>query len=244
MTKIIDQFIFDKNGIQLLGEEDFNDSMLVVNITQDVSICVETTEKTFQLAIFPDKEFEDKNSYPLSELGSVVRSVLAEKREESQSTVQGEMEEEDDDFMKVVHLGYDDADTNAQYLLRLSTREQLRLYSNVTINDTLNGKPLEGEELSDYLRNEVLSEEGKGAETVETGKTEDSFRAFTVPVTFFGDDFTLCFSPRSITVKKGNDVCAIPPTTEYHIVFNAMLELLSDEGIKMLCDWLNGSTID
>jgi hypothetical protein len=237
MSKVIDQFIFDQNGIQLLGEEDFNDSMLVVNITQDLSIRVETTSKTFQLAIFPDREFDDKYCYPLSDLGSVVRRVLAEKAEKSQNAKSGEMQDDDDEFMKTVDFGLDDVDNNAQCLLRLSVREQLLLYPHVAINDTLQGERLEGEELSDYLLQEVLTEKLNDAKTDDAAMPDDSFRAFAVPITFFGDEFTLCFSPRVITVQKGNGELGITPATEFHTVLNAMFEFLSEEAQERASAW-------
>lgn len=117
---------------------------------------------------------------------------------------------------------------NAQCTLRLKVREHLRFYPHVEINDMLDGKPVSKEEEWDYIEQEVQME-GRNFENLD-----QHFTPFEVPITLFGDHFTLCFSPFKITVRQANTILNIPAATEYHIVLNALLEFLSDEAKRLM----------
>ncbi|MFY7999432.1 MAG: hypothetical protein ACOVSW_12615 [Candidatus Kapaibacteriota bacterium] len=120
---------------------------------------------------------------------------------------------------------------NAQRSLRLAAREQLRLYPHVTIHDTEDGEPVSEDKEWDYIEQEVQLE-GRNFEN-----PDDPYTPFEVPITFFGDHFTLCFSPYEITVREGNTMLKIPEATEYHVVFNALLDFLTDKAKRKASEW-------
>jgi len=124
----------------------------------------------------------------------------------------GDFEDGIDDIFEMELSEIDDA----QCSLRLDVRKQLRLYPNVKINDMLDGEPVSEDQEWEYV-NEEVQLEGRNFEDLD-----DPFTPFEVPITFFGDHFTLCFSPYEITVREGNTMLKIPEATEYHVVFNAL----------------------
>ena len=139
----------------------------------------------------------------------------------------GDFEDGIDDIFEMELAEIDDA----QVSLRLEVRQQLRLYPHVKINDMLDGEPVSEDEEWEYV-NEEVQLEGRNFEDLD-----DPFTPFEVPITFFGDHFTLCFSPYEITVREGNTMLKIPAATEYHIVFNDLLEFLTDKAKRRASEW-------
>lgn len=139
----------------------------------------------------------------------------------------GDFEDGIDDIFEMELAEIDDA----QCSLRLEVRQQLRLYPHVKINDMLDGEPVSEDEEWEYV-NEEVQLEGRNFEDLD-----DPFTPFEVPITFFGDHFTLCFSPYEITVREENTMLKIPAATEYHIVFNDLLEFLTDKAKRRASEW-------
>ncbi len=139
----------------------------------------------------------------------------------------GDFEDGIDDIFEMELAEIDDA----QCSLRLEVRQQLRSYPHVKINDMRDGELVSEDEEWDYINQEVQLE-GRNFEDAD-----EPFTAFEVPITLFGDHFTLCFSPYDITARQANTILNIPAATEFHVVLNSLIEFLSDEAKRRASEW-------
>lgn len=241
------------HGILILNDDDLSRVLVKVRPNHLLLLKVDLETKTFTVNGLPNDD--DENTFSLTDFVSSLRLVASgnvpkydgeddfdlsydadfDDDDEEEDAVEiddddddaGDFEDGIDDIFEMELAEIDDA----QVSLRLEVRQQLRLYPHVKINDMLDGEPVSEDEEWEYV-NEEVQLEGRNFED-----PDDPFTPFEVPITFFGDHFTLCFSPDEITVREENTMLNIPAATEYHIIFNDLLEFLTDKAKRRASEW-------
>lgn len=241
------------NGILILNDDDLSRILVKVRPNHLLLLNVDLETKTFTVFGLPNDD--DENTFSLTDFVSSLRSVALGNASKNDGEDDFDLSydadfDDDDEEEDAVEIDDDDDDAgdfedgiedifemelaeidDSQVSLRLAAREQLRLYPHVKINDMLDGEPVSEDEIWEYVNGEVQLE-GRNFED-----PDDPFTPFEVPITFFGDHFTLCFSPYEITVRVENTMLKIPAATEYHIIFNDLLEFLTDKAKRRASEW-------
>lgn len=249
------------HGILILNDDDLSRVLVKVRPKRLYLLNVDLETKTFTVYGLPNDD--DENTFSLTDFVSSLRSVAfgnapkndweddfdlsydadfddddeddageiddddIEIEDDDDDEDAGDFEDGIDDIFEMELAEIDDA----QCSLRLDVRKQLRLYPNVKINDRDDGVLVTEDEEWEYINQEVQLE-GRNFEDLD-----DPFTPFDVPIKFFGNKFTLRFSPYHITVWRRNQMLNIPSSSEYHIIFNAMLEFLSYKAEKVARVW-------
>ncbi len=240
-------------GIQVINDDDLSNIAIRVDEKYDFIVNFDATWERFEIEGFDNDDWDSH----LSDIVYALRAAVAQIEKTAAPRIEIDSDNEAGDYDDGINdVGMMKAGViqGARYDLLLTVRHQLRLYPYVCINDNRDEVNVEEDdedednEKGEILKADVMSEkdyieeadyfgELMMSDVVDLSPYAERYEAFDVPIKYFGDKFTLCFSPHKITVQKDGHILPIPPATEIHVILNEMLEVLSDRAKPVAREW-------